>query len=120
MIVISIGMGARLIGKEEEKGTLELLLAQSISRSRVFFEKALAIFIKVGIVSLAMFASLWFGTIIEPTFDISTYGLFSVSLILFLFSMVFGMIAFMLTGLGLSQKMASGIATGFFCCIIYI
>ncbi len=40
--ILAIGMGASLIAREENDGTLELLLSRPVSRGRLVFEKALA------------------------------------------------------------------------------
>ena len=42
LLVVAIGMGARAIAGEEERGTLELLLSAPLSRRRVLLEKVAA------------------------------------------------------------------------------
>lgn len=42
LIIMGIGLGSSLIGREETDGTIELLLARPISRSRLLMAKALA------------------------------------------------------------------------------
>jgi ABC-2 type transport system permease protein len=42
LIIMGVGIGSSLIGREEADGTIRLLLARHISRSRLLFAKALA------------------------------------------------------------------------------
>jgi len=42
LIILGVGLGSSLIGREETDGTIELLLARPLSRSRLLFAKALA------------------------------------------------------------------------------
>ncbi|MGZ4268504.1 MAG: ABC transporter permease [Solirubrobacteraceae bacterium] len=56
LLVVAIGMGARAIAGEEERGTLELLLSTPVSRRRVLLEKVAAgllIMLALGAVLLA-------------------------------------------------------------------
>ncbi len=52
LTILSIGLGSSLIGKEEKQGTLELLLARPISRTRLLIGKVLAGLSILTIVSL--------------------------------------------------------------------
>jgi ABC-2 type transport system permease protein len=55
-VVFGIGAGARAIGGSEEAGTLELLLANPVTRGRVLLERYLATFGLLGVL-LAVFAA---------------------------------------------------------------
>lgn len=55
LIVAAVGAGARAIAGEEEKGTLELLLANPVSRRRLVLEKLGALAVEL----LALGAVLW-------------------------------------------------------------
>lgn len=58
-VVFGIGAGARAIGGSEEAGTLELLLANPITRSRVLFERYLTTFgLLAGLVAVLAVALL--------------------------------------------------------------
>ena len=59
-LVAAIGTGARAIAGEEEKGTLDLLLANPVSRRRVVLEKLGALALEL----LALGLVLWIGLVI--------------------------------------------------------
>lgn len=53
VLVVAIGMGARAVAGEEERGTFELLLSMPISRQRVLLEKVaggLVVLLSLGVV----------------------------------------------------------------------
>lgn len=58
LIILGVGLGSSLIGREETEGTIELMLARPISRTRLLLAKAgagaLSILIVAGIGSVAM------------------------------------------------------------------
>jgi ABC-2 type transport system permease protein len=53
LLVFAIGRGAGAIAGEEEDRTLDLLLAQPVARYRLYIEKALAVLVGVGALTLA-------------------------------------------------------------------
>jgi ABC-2 type transport system permease protein len=53
LLVFAIGRGASTIAGEEEDGTLDLLLAQPISRTSVFVQKSLVLVVAIVILSVA-------------------------------------------------------------------
>jgi ABC-2 type transport system permease protein len=57
-VVFGIGAGARAIGGSEEAGTLELLLANPVTRSRVLLERYLATFGLLGVLLVVFAAAL--------------------------------------------------------------
>jgi hypothetical protein len=57
LIAAAVGAGARAIAGEEEHATLDLLLANPISRTRVALEKAGAMFIMLSLLSFVTFAA---------------------------------------------------------------
>ena len=63
----AIGRGARAIAGEEERGTMDLLLATPIRRSRVVLEKALTIVLELILLALILWLSL---IVIGPLVDI--------------------------------------------------
>lgn len=48
LLIFGIGLGARAIGGSEDEGTLEILLANPVSRRRVFVERLLATLMLLG------------------------------------------------------------------------
>ncbi len=59
MVIFAISLGARAIGGSEEDGDLELLVTQSVSRSRVLFERLAAVALLTtalgGVFTVALF-----------------------------------------------------------------
>lgn len=55
MSMASIGWGAEAVGGDEESGLLELILAHSVTRGQVVFERALALLLRVAALSLLVF-----------------------------------------------------------------
>lgn len=62
LLVAGIGGGARALAGEEERGTLELLLAQPVSRRRVALEKLAAVGLEVVALGGVLFLALWVST----------------------------------------------------------
>ena len=58
LIVAAVGAGARAIAREEEHGTLELLLGNPISRRRLALEKVGALAIELAALAAVLFAML--------------------------------------------------------------
>lgn len=115
--ILTISLGSSLIAKEEQQHTIELLLARPISRTGLLFAKAIAGVIILALVTLANLvvtipAIEWAG------FDgVTAGGVVLVTLMTALLSLIFGMLALMLTtighgarslGLGLSVIIALG------------
>jgi ABC-2 type transport system permease protein len=57
-LIYGIGRGARAVAGEEEVGTLEVLLATPISRTRMLAEKALALLTGIAVLGLVLWATL--------------------------------------------------------------
>jgi ABC-2 type transport system permease protein len=63
----AVGRGARAIAGEEERGTMDLLLANPIRRSRVVLEKGAAILLQVAVLGVVVWLSL---VALGPPFDL--------------------------------------------------
>jgi ABC-2 type transport system permease protein len=59
LLILAIGMGAGAIAGEEERGTLDLLLAHPVSRSRVVGEKFAALTLVVSALGVVLVIALW-------------------------------------------------------------
>jgi ABC-2 type transport system permease protein len=109
--ILSIGLGASLIAREEQEHTIELLLARPISRTGLLVGKALsglAILVIVSCVNLAVtIPAVWWAG-----FDgVSASGIIMVTLVCLVLSAIFGTLAFALSAIGHSAKSLSlGIA----------
>lgn len=62
LIVAAVGAGARAIAGEEESGTLDLLLANPLSRRRLVVEKFAALVGELAVLALVLWLSLVVGT----------------------------------------------------------
>lgn len=107
LLIAAIGAGARAIAGEEERGTLDLLLANPLSRKRVAFEKLAAVVAEIGALGLVLFAALEIGAR-AVALDVSTWHLAAATASAVLLALSYGAIAFLL-GAGTGQR---GRATG--------
>jgi ABC-2 type transport system permease protein len=65
-LVYGIGRGARAVAGEEETGTLEVLLATPLSRTRMLAEKALALVTGVSVLGVVLFVTMVaFGPLVD-------------------------------------------------------
>lgn len=62
LIVYAVAAGANAVAGEEERRTLDLLLANPIGRTRVVLEKAGAMVAGSAVIGVALWAALWAGT----------------------------------------------------------
>lgn len=95
LIVAAVGAGARAIAREEERGTLELLLGNPISRRRLVLEKVGALAIELAGLAAVLFALLAVATPLADL-DVSVGDLASATTSAFLLGLAFGVIAFAL------------------------
>lgn len=104
--ILTIGLGSSLIAREEDSGTIELLLSRPISRSRLIAGKALAgllvlvVVCAVSIISLLIMSALV--KIEVPLLAIAATALSSAALALLL-----GSISFAITCMGRTARLAS-------------
>ena len=65
--VFTIGRGARAIAGDEQEGTLELVLAAPISRTRIVLERALTLGLETAAVAVVTWLAFW---LLDPLFDL--------------------------------------------------
>lgn len=58
LMIAAIGAGARAIGGDEEAGTLELVLANPVSRTRVVVDRFAALVVEVAVIAAVLWAAL--------------------------------------------------------------
>jgi len=61
LLIAAVAAGARALAGEEEDGTLDLLLANPISRRRLSVEKSAALFLELTGLALVLWLALWIG-----------------------------------------------------------
>ena len=116
---LAIAAGSSLIGREEREGTLELLLARPISRSRLMLSKALVGLIIITIVSLiAGLTTAALSKVVDlpVPFDNIMLATFAATAL----AISFGAIAFMITMLGRTARTASIGVAGLFAIAGYL
>ncbi len=110
LIIFSIGFGADAIAGEENRKTADLLLSNPITRSRIILDKFLVLLTGNFVLSLALWLGFLLGGHIYHI-QIDSLKLIQTNLGMFLLSLSFGSLAFMVSA-WLGQKgLASSIST---------
>ena len=107
-----------LIAGEESEGTLQSLLAQPISRGRVYLEKLAAGLMMTWIVSMAMFFATWLGVAIIGE-HVNLWRLLQATFGQWLVSMVFSVMAYTL-GSALGRRGIAGAIAGVYAFVSYL
>ncbi len=108
--ILSIGMGTSLLGREEQDGTIETLLARPISRVRLLMAKAKAGGIILAIVALAsLLVTVVLARIVGLT-EVTPLQMTEATFACFMLALSFGAIAFLLTTIGRARGASLGIA----------
>jgi ABC-2 type transport system permease protein len=109
LLLYGIAAGARAVAGEEEGGTLDLLLAQPVSRTRVVLEKAAAIALLLAVLALAVFASVWLPASVFEL-DIGAGDVAAAVVAQYLLALAFAFIALLAGAATGSRSAALGIA----------
>lgn len=109
-MVSAVGNGAGAIAGEEERGTLDLLLSNPVTRARVALEKLGAMVAELAGLGLVLWASLWLSEVVVGL-DVSAEHLAAAAANAALLALAFGSIAFMLGAATGHRALAIGIAT---------
>jgi ABC-2 type transport system permease protein len=112
--IFSIGLGANLLGREEQQGTLELLLARPVSRTKLLLSKLLAGVVGLTWLGFIALTVAWACLRASGFSDISYGAIAAATLVAVLLAGLFGMIAFAFTAMGRPARSAAlGIASLF-------
>ena len=105
-------LGIKLINKEESDKTTEFILSKPISRKKYITDKIITLIIAITIVNLFVTILLALGIIIgsKATFDVN--GFMSYSVAMYLITITFGLLSFMVATILKRVKNLSGIAIG--------
>jgi ABC-2 type transport system permease protein len=114
-LIVAIGMGARAITREEERGTIDLLMATPITRRRMLLEKALGGVAFLAALGVVLLVALVLGNeVVDMGIPFARLAAISVAVVLL--ALPFGALALLLgcaTGRhGLSLGLASTAAVG--------
>jgi ABC-2 type transport system permease protein len=111
-VVFGIGAGARAIGGSEEAGTLELLLANPVTRSRVLLERYLATFgLLAGLVAVFGLALLVLGPPFEALEGVPTSNVIAACAAVFALGLLHGSLAFTIGAVAGRRGIAVALAT---------
>jgi ABC-2 type transport system permease protein len=109
LMVAAIGAGARATAGEEERGTLDLLLANPVSRRRIVAEKVAALLAEIALLALVLWLSLLVGVEIVGM-DISAFHLAAAAASAALLAFTFGTIALLVGAATGHRGAAIGVA----------
>lgn len=109
LLVAAVGAGARAIAGEEERGTLDLLLANPVSRRRLVAEKVGALAGEIALLSVVLWLSLVVGVEIVGM-DVTVAHLGAATTSAALLALAFGAIALMVGAATGHRGMAIGVA----------
>lgn len=110
LIILGIGLGVSLIGREESEGTLEALLARPMSRSRILFAKAMTGTLILFIVTAIATASTVV-TAMAVDLGVPVGNILAACGVCYLMVLTFSSVAFFLAATGRGRIAAMGIAT---------
>jgi ABC-2 type transport system permease protein len=109
LTIASIGAGARAIAGEEERGTLELLLANPVSRGRLVVEKLAALIAEVALLAVVLWLALLVGAA-TVGMEVSAGHLAAATASAGLLAVAFGAIALLVGAATGSRGIAIGVA----------
>lgn len=106
--ILAVGLGASLLAREEQDGTIETLLARPVSRSNVLASKALAGVIILAFVTFcACLTTIVSGKAVGLA--VSGWTISAGYLVCFVMCLCFGTISYLFTALGKARGAAIGI-----------
>jgi len=108
-LVAAIGTGARAIAGEEENGTLDLLLANPVSRRRVVLEKLGALVLELLVLGFVLWVGLLIGSH-AATMKVSAAHLAAGSAAAVLLGVAFGTIALLIGAASGKRGLAAGLS----------
>lgn len=108
-IIMAISLGSRLLSRDEQDHSLELILARPIGRGKIISAKAISGILIMSFISLlATLTTLVLAGVVD--LQVNAINLILVNLYCIVFSMSFGAIAFTLTAIG---NKARGVSVAF-------
>ncbi len=116
--IMVVSISSSLIAKREEDGTLELVIAQPISRSKVFWSKLLALLVSLVLILGLTWSGFALGMAQGGTFDFSLWEMSRAFLSLFAVLFVFMGLALLLSMI-LPSSATAGLSAGFLVVAMY-
>lgn len=119
-IILGVILGTGLLAGEENSGTLHTLLAQPVSRTRVYIEKYIAITLILLVASLGLFAGIVAGAI--PIGELDNLDISRAVLatgMIWLLTLLFATLSYAI-GAITGKRGIAGIVTGFYAFATYV
>jgi len=116
--ILAVSTASSLISKKEEDGTLEIILAQPISRSVVFWSKLLVLLVSIVLILVLTWSGFALGMGQGTTFDFTLWEIGRPFISLFAILLVFLSLSLFLS-MVLSSSGAAGLVAGFLLVISY-
>ena len=111
LAIVGISAGSSAVGREENSGTLELLLSSPISRSRLMIEKLTAVTLQLFIIAFAVWVTIALSKYFL-NYDINLQDAALATLSAFLVGLVFACSAAAIQAISGSRSLAIGICSG--------
>jgi len=96
-ITYGVGIGSRLLAREEEAGTMDVLLSTPLSRDRLMLEKAAAAVTGLVILTVVLFVSTWGLAILASDMGVTVGYAAGAALAMLLLGLVFAALAYGVT-----------------------
>jgi ABC-2 type transport system permease protein len=109
-LIVAIGMGARAVTAEEERGTIDLLLSTPLTRRRMLVEKALGGVLVLAALGAVLFGALLLGSLVVDM-GIPAGHLAAISLAVVLIALPFGALAMLVSCATGSHGLALGLTS---------
>jgi ABC-2 type transport system permease protein len=110
LLIFTVGFGSGTIAGEEEKGTLDILLANPIERWQVVVEKFIAMAISTTILAAVTAAAIIIGTALADM-EVSSENVVAIVASVELLALAFGSIALFLGCLSGSRGLSMGVTS---------
>ncbi len=110
-LIFTIGMATDVTAGEEQRKTMDLLMANPVTRTRVVLEKFGALVVSLAAIASVLVVSLWLGGLLV-NMDIGIGYLVAAATDQFLLGAAFGGVALLIACLTGSRGFARGIAAG--------
>jgi ABC-2 type transport system permease protein len=110
-LIFAIGRGVASIAGEEQERTLDVLLANPVSRTRVVLDKAGAIAALIGGLGVVLFGVVWLGSLFYDGWP-ATVNIVAASVSAVLLGLLFAFLALAVGGVTGRRGMSVGIVSG--------
>lgn len=111
--ILAINLGSGLLYKEEDSGTIELLLARPLSRQQIYNQKALSLITVITVVGLAGWLGIALGTL-SFEFELSLVDALGAVLVGILLAVAFGLVTLCITAFKNNRGLAIGLSSVLF------